>query len=69
MIEQNININLKKIYCCSICKENFFWCDESSWYGAYKEKMGDEKELEICCSRICYNQSKYRNKRKIHDTI
>lgn len=63
ILKQNININSKKVHKCSICKENFFWNEESCWYGYDADEKGCEKVLEKCCNKACFDKSKRKNKR------
>lgn len=56
----DLNVQKKKVHRCSICRKNFFWNDESCWFGQWVNKKGNEKILEKCCSRNCFKKSKYR---------
>ena len=60
MKDFNINPATKQVHKCSICKENFFWSNESCWFGYEENKKGNRKILEKCCSRLCFNKSKYQ---------
>jgi len=46
-----IKLKLRKMYTCSICKKEFEWGEESSWYGTL-----ENTEL-IACSEKCKEKS------------
>lgn len=57
------NVSSKRLprrHKCTICKELFYWNDESRWYGVLEDEFGNEKVIEKICSSDCLDKSKYK---------
>lgn len=45
---------------CSICGCEFFWNDDSHWYGVLENRFSESTILEKCCSTNCKSKSKFK---------
>jgi len=63
ILESKIDyVEARRKHVCSICREQFYWNHDSSWYGILEDKKGSQKILEKCCSTNCKNKSKWNGK-------
>ena len=43
----------RREYKCSVCNNNFYWNDESAWYGQLEDKNQKENIEYLACSEKC----------------
>lgn len=59
-LKEHINKN-KKIHVCTICDKEFYWNENSRWYGILENDKGYVEVIEKTCSIECRNNSVYKN--------